>query len=302
VAHKGVEAPGTLPVPPAIFEKDANLERLPTGFGNASCLAVDSAGHIFFTDAAKHKIYRWNEASKQAEIMAEISNQPMVMGFVPPSSLLIVTYEKAVYSLNVAEAGPVQQVTEALMPTPETKLLLSVGLHNELSVLTIMLDQRGYIYRQGSNTAILSTVLNEHRGYFYAPGTNTAIMAGGTWRPILQSSQLAAFAPGDEHFITGEDDAGTYLAKLENNGTLRTKVFVEGGGTSVVTDDDGNVYIASGQIYIYNRAGQQIGILEVPERPSSLAFGGPDRRTLFIGARSSLYAIRTAAAGYFLNQ
>jgi len=37
--------------------------------------------------------------------------------------------------------------------------------------------------------------------------------------------------------------------------------------------------------------------LEVPERPGSLAFGGPDRRTLYIGVRSSLYAIRTQAPG-----
>jgi sugar lactone lactonase YvrE len=122
-------------------------------------------------------------------------------------------------------------------------------------------------------------------------------MAGGTWRPILQSSQLASFAIGDQHFITSEDDAATYSAKLRNDGALSTSLFAERGGTSVVEDDAGNVYLASGQVYIYDRVGKQIGVLEIPERPSSLAFGGPDRSTLFIGARSSLYAIRTASAG-----
>ena len=92
--------------------------------------------------------------------------------------------------------------------------------------------------------------------------------------------------------ITSEDDARTYSAKLDGREHLSAKVFVERGGTSVVTDDTGNVYIASGQVYIYNKSGKQIGVLEVPERPSSLAFGGKDRRTLFIGARGSLYAIR----------
>jgi len=38
-------------------------------------------------------------------------------------------------------------------------------------------------------------------------------------------------------------------------------------------------------------------VLEIPERPSSLAFGGADHQTLFIGARSSLYAIRIASVG-----
>ena len=64
-----------------------------------------------------------------------------------------------------------------------------------------------------------------------------------------------------------------------------------------MTDTNGNVYIASGQVWIYDRNGKEIGVLELPERPASLAFGGPDKRTLFIGARSSLYSIRTKAAG-----
>jgi hypothetical protein len=160
-----------------------------------------------------------------------------------------------------------------------------------------MIGHRGYVYRQGSNTAIVNEVPDERRGYYYAPGTKTAIMAGGTWRPNLQSSQLAAFAPGDTHYLTSEDDGRTWLAKLESYRSLTTTVFAECGGTSVVADSAGNVYIASGQVWIFNRAGKEIGVLEVPERPGSLAFGGPDKRTLFIGARSSLYSIRTRASG-----
>jgi len=65
----------------------------------------------------------------------------------------------------------------------------------------------------------------------------------------------------------------------------------------VVTDSAGHVYAAGDQLYIYNAAGKQIGTVEIPERPSSLAFGGSDHRTLFIGARGSVFSIRTAATG-----
>jgi sugar lactone lactonase YvrE len=122
-------------------------------------------------------------------------------------------------------------------------------------------------------------------------------MAGGTWRPNLQISQLVAFVPGASHYLTSEDDGRTYRAKLEHDHSLSTTVFAERGGTSVVTDTAGNVYLASGQVWIYDRNGREIGSLELPERPGSLAFGGPDKRTLFIGARSSLYSIRTRAPG-----
>jgi hypothetical protein len=156
---------------------------------------------------------------------------------------------------------------------------------------------RDYLYRPGSNTAVIRVVENAPRGYFCAPGTTTAIMAGRTWRPILQSSNLASFSPGEERFLTSEDDGKTYRAKLEKDGKLTTSIFAERGGTSVVSDQAGNVYIAGDQVYIYNRQGKQTGTMEIPERPGSLAFGGPGKQTLFIGARGSIYAIRTAAPG-----
>jgi hypothetical protein len=222
-----------------------------------------------------------------------------VLGFVPPSALLAIGNERAVYWLNLNETGTnqAQALTESTNLTPGTVLLLPVGLHNELSVMNNMMAHRGFVFRRGSNTAIVTNVPDEHRGYFYAPASKTAIMAGGTWRPNLQSSQLAAFAPGDTHYLTSEDDGRTYLATLDDYRTLTTKVFAERGGTSVVADKAGNVYVASGQVWIYDAKGKQIGVLEIPERPASLAFGGPQKRTLFIGARSSLYSIETREPG-----
>lgn len=301
---KGMKAPTPLPVPKG-FAKLATLERLATGFSNASGLTASESGEVFFTDAANRKIYRWNAMVDRAEVLAELAEQPQVLGFVPPSNLLAIANERAVYHLNVNQgtAGDSQGSSQAhaVKETGElltgSRLLLPVGLHNQLAVLKDMLEHRGYKYRRGSNTAIISTVTNEHRGYFYAPGTKTAIMAGGTWRPNLQSSQLATFAPGQSHYLTSEDDGLTSLATLDNHNSLSTTVFAKRGGTAVVADTAGNVYIASGQIWIYDRKGNEIGELELPERPSSLAFGGPDKRTLFIGARSSLYSIRTKAPG-----
>lgn len=279
-------------LPENVFAQNAKLEQLATGFSNASGLTVSDDGTVFFTDAVKEKIYRWNDAARKAEVIAQISGQPQVMGFVAPASLLAIANECAVYHLSLAEPSVAQLVTETVEPLPDTTLLLPVGLHNQLSVMQDMMEHRGYVYRPRSNTAIVSVVRNEHRGFYYAPDSHTAIMAGGTWRPHLQSSQLAAFAPGTSHYLTSEDDGRTYLATLGNDGKLSTTVFAERGGTSVVTDASGNVYIASGQVWIYDRNGKQIGVLEVPERPGSLAFGGPDRHTLYIAARGSLYAIQ----------
>jgi sugar lactone lactonase YvrE len=72
---------------------------------------------------------------------------------------------------------------------------------------------------------------------------------------------------------------------------------VSRGGTAVLADSAGKVHIAGSQLYLYSRDGQQTGMVEFPERPTSLCFGGSDRRILYIGARGSLYSIRLAASG-----
>ena len=166
-----------------------------------------------------------------------------------------------------------------------------------MDIMQEYMEHRGYRYRNGSNTSIISAITNEHRGFFYATNSNVALMAGGTGRPIMQCSQMAVVEPGQKFFMTSEDDCRTWAATLDKDFKLTAKLFADRGGNAVVTDANGNVYIADGNVSVYDKNGKQIGTLETPERASSLAFGGSDRKTLFIGARSSLYSIQTKAPG-----
>lgn len=289
---------------PAVFAKDAKLEILATNFSNATSLTGDDAGRIYFTDAVNRRIYRWNVADQKADVLAETTGQPQpqVMGFVKPSTLLIAAFAPGarqvggIYSLDV-NGGQLQPVSEIAEPKPGTALLLPVGLHNRMDIMQEYIQHRGYRYRMGSNTSIISAITNEHRGYFYATNSDVALMAGGTGRPIMQSSQMAVVKPGQSFFMTSEDDCRAWVATLDKDLKLTAKLFADRGGNAVVTDANGNVYIADGNVSVYNKKGKQIGTLETVERASGLAFGGSDRKTLYIGARSSLYSIRTKAPG-----
>ncbi len=297
VVTNDMKGPEPLPLP-ALCERGATLQKLATGYRNATGLTTDPQGQLFFSDDSNRKVYRWNGTGKTAVQIAETPDQTMVMAHVEPSTLLMVGRGSSVYCLNLAQEGATPQTVDGVPEKlPDTELLIPLGIHNMMSVLDDLMEHRDYIYRMGSNTAVISVIENAPRSYYYAPGTKTAVKAGGTWRPLVQSSNMAAFSPGDRFYVTSEDDGKTYHAKLNKNETLAYYVFAERGGTSVIEDSAGNVYIASDQVYIYNSDGEQIGVLEVPERPGSLAFGGPDKRTLFIGARSSLYSIRMATPG-----
>jgi sugar lactone lactonase YvrE len=104
------------------------------------------------------------------------------------------------------------------------------------------------------------------------------------------------FAPavrGRPFYVSDESGEKTYSGDIESDGTISNlKLFAEQGGESVAVDKNGNVYIAAGQVYVYNAAGEMIDTIDVPERPSQLLFGGRDGNTLFVLARTSLYAVK----------
>jgi len=63
-------------------------------------------------------------------------------------------------------------------------------------------------------------------------------------------------------------------------------------------DTKGNLYTTSaGGVHIFDNTGKKIGLIEVPETPSNVCFGGKDYNTLFITARKSLYSVKTKMTG-----
>jgi sugar lactone lactonase YvrE len=115
---------------------------------------------------------------------------------------------------------------------------------------------------------------------------------------LLRAFGLAQAITGKPFYVSDESQQKTYVASVASDGTLtNTRLFAEQGGESVVQDSEGNVYIAAGQIYVYNSTGKLIDTIDVPDRPTDLVFAGKDGRTLFILARNSLYAVQTRANG-----
>lgn len=63
-------------------------------------------------------------------------------------------------------------------------------------------------------------------------------------------------------------------------------------------DAQGNVFCTGpGGIWVCSSAGQRLGIIEVPEIPANVAWGGADWSTLYITARTSVYRLQTKTRG-----
>jgi sugar lactone lactonase YvrE len=98
---------------------------------------------------------------------------------------------------------------------------------------------------------------------------------------------------GERVCVSSESEDRTYSALVNADGTLTDlKVFADRGGESVAVDASGDVYVANGQIFVYNPAGKPIGQIDVPERPIDIVFGGEGHRTLFILTHHALFAAK----------
>jgi len=98
---------------------------------------------------------------------------------------------------------------------------------------------------------------------------------------------------GQRVFLTNGSENRTYSGLLGAGGAITDlRPFADRGGEGVAVDAQGRVYVANGQVFVYAPDGQEIGRIDVPERPLQLLFGGEGGRTLFILSHHGLYAAR----------
>ncbi|MGH9589908.1 MAG: glycosyl hydrolase family 28-related protein, partial [Terracidiphilus sp.] len=132
--HSDLKTGAPLPLPVGIFAPGAKLQQLAGDFSNADGLTVDDAGDLYFTDAAMHRVYRWNADAKKPELLTDKINNPMAAAFAGNSALLVLDYSRAVYAVDT-KTGATTKVDPADTPISGTSLLLPVGLHNTIETL-----------------------------------------------------------------------------------------------------------------------------------------------------------------------
>jgi len=109
-------------------------------------------------------------------------------------------------------------------------------------------------------------------------------------------------------FIADTELLHIRLFDITEDGTLRNgRIFaelkyenMEGRPDGMKMDTAGNLYVAGGvvgSVWVFDPAGNLIGLIEFPEGPANLAWGGEELRTLFVTARTSVYRLPMNAAG-----
>ena len=291
----------------AVIAPGAKVEKLEDRFYSISGAAVDAAGKLFFVDHHQQRIYGWAEG-KGLFIERDNPLDPVNLAFDKSGNLMVLSSlgaEGTVYSFK--RGSPATELT--LIPaTP------SAARAGAMVALPVNYWNNGEFKDQLDTSTWRFTTLHEMfvrdmaapkareyvspDGSLVLPATRTFQQGPPDYVGWRFSDNLDAYgfitaAPGSRVFVSNESEARTFTGLVNANGTVTDlKLFAERGGESVAVGANGNVFIANGQVFVYDPAGKPIGRIDVPERPLQIVFGGADRRTLFILSHHSLYAVK----------
>jgi hypothetical protein len=285
----------------------APVEKLADGFWSISGAAVDAQGALYFVDRHFQRIHLWSEP-KGLEVVRDQPLDAVSLAIDASGHVMVLSSlgpKGSVYSFD--PAGPPDQLT-VIQPTPvraggRAKTLLPVNWWAN-GEFRDQLDFTTYQFTTLAELFAREAAAPKAREYL-SPDGSLALPAfrvwqqgppdhvGWRWSHALNANGLVGAKPGERLFVTNGSENVTYSGTVAPGGTLTDlKPFANRGGESVAVDDRGRVYVANGQVFVYDANGKQLGRIDMPERPLQILFGGPDGHTLFILTHHSLYAAR----------
>jgi hypothetical protein len=304
-----LDVPAGAPAVPA--PSKVEVRKLEDGFFSISGAAVDAAGKLYFVDHWRQRIYGWS-ADEGLTIERDQPLDPVNLAFDKSGNLLVLSSAGAQGTVYTFRPGdPASAIAEIPLqdskPPPGARAILPVNYWNngefanqldfeQLTYTTLAgMFQRDvsapkakqYVSPDGS------VFLPAARVFQQGPPDYT----GWRFSDNLDTHGFVSAAPGERVYVSNESEDVTYRATVKADGTLGDlHPFVPRGGECVAVDGRGNVYVANGQIFIYNPSGAEIGRIDVPERPIDIVFGGAGKRTLFILGHHALFAAQVGGA------
>ena len=270
--------------------KTREAERLATGFGFTEGPLWHPDGHYYFVDIRASVLYRLTPGQR-AEVVRSETGEGNGTTFDLDGRLVLCEGGNR----RVTRMGADGRI-DVLMDRFEGKRLNrpnDVVCRSDGSIyftdpgLRVPLAQRelpyAAVYRVGPDGAITMLADFEYpNGLAFSPDERLLYVANTRWTQYIHVLEL--------------DDAGAMR---------RRRIFADmssdetdGVPDGMKVDVEGRVYCTGpGGTWVFAPDGKRIGIIRTPEVPANLAFGGPDLRTIFFTARTSVYTLRSKVPG-----
>ena len=266
----------------SVVDDGAKVEKLAGGFTFTEGPAADAQGNIYFSDIPNNRIHKWSLEGKLSTFR-EKSGGANGLYFDKDSNLL------------ACEGGG--------------RRLVSIDMKGNVTVLADMyqgkkfnslndlwIDPKGGIYftdpRYGGRDGMEQD--GEHV-YYLSPDRKKVVRVIDD---MVRPNGVIGTPDGGTLYVTDHGGRKTFAYKIEQDGTLSgKKLFAPEGSDGMTLDNEGNIYLTARVVAVYNKNGEKIEEIKVPEGPANVTFGGSDNQTLFITARTSLYSVAMRVKG-----
>ena len=260
----------------------AEVEKLADGFAFTEGPACDAKGNVYFSDVKNSRTHIWSVDGKLSTFR---ENTGRGNGL----------YFDAQGNLIVCEGGN-RQVT-SVSPDGQVTVLahrFDGKLFNSPNDLWI--DGRGGFYftdpRYGPQDGMEQDGFHV---YYVAPDRKTITRVIDD---LVKPNGIIGTSDGKFLYVADAGDNKTYRYRIQPDATLTDRMlFAPQGSDGMTLDERGNLYLTRSTVAVYSPGGEKLTDIVIPETPANVTFGGKARKTLFITARTSLYALRMNVRG-----
>lgn len=274
----------------AIKDDNEQVEKIADGFEFIEGPVWHPKGFLLFSDIAGDTIYQWQENQK-AEIFRRPSGKANGNTLDREGRLITAEHNNRRVSRTEIDGKIV-----TLADQYEGKLL------NSPNDLVVKSDGSIYFTDPPYGIKKDQEKLGFYGVYRLAPDGELTILVKDFVRP-----NGLTFSPDEKKlYINDSQESHIRVFDVNSDGTLTNgNIFAElkdankkGVPDGMKTDIQGNIYsTGAGGVWVFSATGHLLGIIEVPETTTNLAWGESDGKTLYITAGTSLYRIRLKIAG-----
>ena len=285
-----------------------NPVRLATGFELASGAVADSQGNVYFCENRLKKIYKWSAETGEVTLLADYPWKPFTLAVDTQDNLLVI------FRYDPQPGYLVNGKQETVPRLPDDNPMYSGWGNSGWAAWGYSFDPDNadatmkpmprVATSSVKNVARVIHPSSRWRGDFEKvaesmPEYSFIAPDGVTLIPetydLGRSCALIAVTPGQAQkaYVTNENVKITLAYTVDADGSLsQPQQLCPYGQYSNVTDRDGNIYVADGEIFVYSPDGKELKRIRLEERPISLAIGGKQGELLFATTTRSIYALR----------
>jgi gluconolactonase len=266
--------------------------KLHSGFMFTEGPAADREGNVYFTDIPESTIYKVDAQGKLSKFTTESNH----------TNGLMLAKNGELYACEMDG-----QIAAWSLQTGERRLVLDKHNGKRFNAPNdLVIDSTGGFYFTDPHFRAPMPLPQGKMGVYYCDADGKVVRLIDD----LPAPNGVILSPDEKTlYVCPSGQAEMMAHQVKSPGaidggrvfcTLKQAEGQSGQGADGLTiDTGGNLYITTHLgLQVFSPQGELLGVIAVPEKPANVAFGGPDNKTLYVTARTSLYTIPMKATGH----